>query len=287
MRKKVIITIDVEKDISKYIKNEFIGVEEGLPKLLNILKELKISGDFFVTADVCMKYLEIVKSIQADGHGIGSHGYDHSINYLNKESFETQLSDISKATTIMKESLGIMPIMFRAPNFGINGDTLRVLEKLGYLIDSSVLPGRKIKKFRLFKIYDYTNAQRRIYNPSYEDVGQSGNSHILELPLIENPLSKGSPIGMGYLNYCGLDKTIEAINKTNTEYVTFLIHPWELIDIGRYHPKIRPWLLRACSSNHDILIKFLEYLKDNHDFSVIQEIINNHRLIVTNANNKA
>ena len=39
MTKKIIITIDVERDISKYVKNGFRGIEEGLPRLLEILKD--------------------------------------------------------------------------------------------------------------------------------------------------------------------------------------------------------------------------------------------------------
>lgn len=274
---KIIFSLDVEPDISIYLKNSYLGISEGLPRVLDQFQIFNVKADFFITADVCLKYPEIINKIVQQGHNIGCHSYDHSIAYFGREKYEKQLDDITRATKVLKRITKCQPLMFRAPNFSINGGTIRVLEKSGYIIDSSILPGRKVIKWKIFTLMDYSNANTELYNPSYSDIRSSGDSKILEVPLTENPLSKGAPIGMGFLNYYGFEKTIEAINKSNKEHVIFLIHPWELIDLGKYYPNLRPWLHRACSGNHEPLKKLLEYSHKNYKISTIEDIVRNYR----------
>lgn len=268
----IIITIDLERDISKYLINSFMGVSEGMPELLHQLELFGISANIFTTSDICLKYPELITRIIDGGHQIGCHGYDHSIAYMGRESFKKQLHDISTASEIIKKTTGKSPILFRAPNFSINGDTIKVLEKLGYKIDSSILPGRHVKKWKLFNILDYRGAMTEIYTPSYSDVRINGESKILEVPLTENPLAKGSPLGLGFLNAYGFEKTIEAVDKVKGDYVMFLIHPWEAIDLGKYYPNLKTWLHSACSENIMPLHKFLAYLAKNHTFSTIEDV---------------
>lgn len=273
----IAFTIDVEQDISRYLKNSYLGITEGIPKILEQFEAFGIQANFFITADVCLKYPECVKTIISCGHNIGCHSYDHSINYFGKENFEKQLNDLSKATEVLKKTIGYTPISFRAPNFSINGDTIRALEKLGYTIDSSVLPGRKIKKFKLFTLLDYTNATTEIYNPSYLDARIQGESQIREVPLTENPLAKGSPLGLGFLNALGFEKTKEALNQINKNYIIFIIHPWEAVDLGEYYPKLKPWVHKACSGNMDPFHKFIKYTSEKYNPTTIEYIIDHNK----------
>lgn len=273
----IIITIDLEQDISKYLKNSYIGITDGIPKILDEFDLFGVKADFFTTADICLKFPDTLNQIIASGHSIGCHSFDHSISYFGRENFEKQLNDISRATDVLKKTLGKPPTSFRAPNFSINGDTIKALERLGYMIDSSILPGRKIKKLKVFTILDYTNSPTKIYTPSYTDASVYGKSKILEVPLTENPLSKGSPLGLGFLNSYGLEKTIEAVNKVYSNYITFLIHPWEAVDLGKYHPNMRSWLHKACSGDMTLFHKFLENVNKSHKFSQICEVVDEYR----------
>ncbi len=269
---RFVVTIDLEQDISKYLKRSYTGVSEGIPKLLDQFELFDVKADFFTTADVCIKYPRIMKQIIDKGHRIGCHSYDHSITYFGREKFKKQLADISAATEVIKKTIGCDPTVFRAPNFSINGDTLIVLEEFGYIIDSSILPGRKVKKWRVFTLVDYSCGNTGIYNPSYSDVRVGGDSNIMEVPLSENPLAKGSPLGLGFLNAYGFDKTIEAVNNIENDYFMFLIHSWEAVDLGKYYPKLKPWLHTACSGDMKKLHKFLEYVSKKFTFSTIEEI---------------
>ena len=267
---KIAITIDVEEDISKYLENSYKGVEKALPRLLDILGEFKITGDFFVTGKVTERYPQLIKRIVEEKHNLGCHSYNHE--FLCTQNYEDQLNEISKATDVIKEIVGVTPKMFRAPNFSVNEDTIKVLEKLEYDIDSSILPGRVMKKWRLFTIYDFRNAPREPYNLSREDVRIKGISHIVEIPITENPFNRGYPIGMGFLNYVGLEKTIEAIKEVETDYVTFLIHPWELVDLSQYSSRLPKWALKACSDDFELFRGFIECTLEHYSLSDLREL---------------
>lgn len=271
MRKKIIITVDVEEDISIYLENSYLGITNGILPLLNILDKFAVSGDFFITADVCLKYPQLMKTIFDSGHNIGCHGYNHEL--LCTKDFNRQYSELKKATEVIETIIGERPKMFRAPNFSVNGNTIKALEKLDYIIDSSICPGRVYKKLRLFTIYNFKNAPVVPYNPSRDDVRVRGNSSIFEIPLTENPLIKGTPIGAGYLNTYGYNSLIESIEKVKTENVLYLIHPWELIDLGYYYKNIKKSLHKSCSSKLLQFESFLEYANKNHTFVNLKEII--------------
>lgn len=272
MKRKFIVTMDIEQDISRYLKNSYLGVEEGLEPFLGLLDTHEILMDFFVTTDVCKKYPKIIKGILRKGHKIGSHGYDHTISYYCNINYKKQFEDISKGTNEMEKIIGLRPTMFRAPNFSADGNTIKVLEQLGYQIDSSVLPGRIAKKWRTFTIYDHRNAPRVPYHPSQKAITEEGKSSIIEVPLTKNPHLKYSPLGMGYLNLAGVKRTIAAINEVKSDYVTFLIHPWELVDLKKYHPNLKAWVYDICSSDLKPLESLLEYISKNFDFTNIENV---------------
>jgi len=132
---EVIFSVDVEQDAPPYL-NTWRGVEEGLPKLLEILGELGIRATFFVTGKCCEKFPARISEIARSGHEIGCHGYAHE--RLDKLPSSEQLSRIKLATKIIERVTGERPLGFRSPNFKANEQTYRILADMGYLYDSSV-----------------------------------------------------------------------------------------------------------------------------------------------------
>ena len=266
--------MDVEPDITRYVESGYLGIEKGLVAFLDLLKDHGITIDFFVTADVCRKFPEIMKRMMEEGHRIGNHGFDHSIPYYCQLSYQKQLADISKAGNEIEKIIDSKLKMFRAPNFSANQDTIRVLEKLDYDIDSSVLPGRHVKKWRMLTMYDFRNAPRVPYHPSSSTITDIGESPILEIPLTINPNLDGAPIGMGYLNISGLQKVKTTIDAVDSEYITFLIHPWELIDLRSSYPGLPDWVYDICSSDLKPLSSLLGLIQKDYDFTSLKEIRN-------------
>lgn len=271
-KKKFIVTIDVEQDISSYLKNSYVGVEVGLPPFLNLLDEIKVKADFFITADVCEKYPDIIKEIINNGHNIGSHGLAHDL--LWHKNYKQQYDELHLSSNIIEKYSGKRPVMFRAPAFSVTTNTLKVLEKLNYSIDSSVMPGAVAKRFKgLLTIKSFKDAPRIPYHPSLKDVAKKGEMNILEVPLTENPIFLGAPFGAGALNLFGAEKMLYALESITEDYVIFLIHPWEIIDIGKYHPNLKQWVKDICSDNMQNYYDFFSKIKNNFEFANINDLI--------------
>ncbi|UCD92973.1 MAG: polysaccharide deacetylase family protein [Methanobacteriota archaeon] len=270
--KRIVLSVDVERDISKYIDESYIGVKEGIPQLLEILADLKIRSNFFLTGNVCRKHPAIMKEILGQGHNIGCHGSEHKVQYYSSKTREWQEENISKAKKQISTVLGKAPKAFRAPNFSVNSDTIRVLESQDIRLDSSILPGRVVKKWRLMKLLDFREAPREPYRPSREDPTKPGDSNVVEIPVTENPLHPGIPIGSGTLNYFGKEEFLDAIREVRQSYVVLLFHPWELVDLGRHFPDLPDWVSKACKSNFRTLGICLEELLSNYQYCVLEDI---------------
>lgn len=265
--------MDVEQDFPSKIKNGYVGIEH-LQRFLLLLRQLDLDASFFITADVCNRFPETVRQIHSDGHLIGCHGYCHRELWF--KTYRQQLDEIERATLVLSEVLGFRPSMFRAPRFSVNERTLKALEKLDYSMDSSILPNHEVRCFKgLIKCHSHKGAPVSPYHPSLKDIKVKGSSSLIEVPLTENPLFAGAPIGAGFLNKYGVDETLKAISLVQNDYVMFLLHPWELIDIGQYYPYLEDWILEICSGDLSILEQFFEAIKKEHIVCNFKDIMQN------------
>jgi hypothetical protein len=271
-RKRIVLSVDVERDISRYVEESYVGVEEGIRPLLEMLDDLEIRSNFFVTGDICRKYPDLVSDMSSGGHSVGCHGLEHRVQYYSSKTKEWQEQDISKAKREIQKVVNKAPKIFRAPNFSVNSDTLQVLQSLNFEMDSSILPGRLVKKWRLFTLLDFRKAPREPYMPSKEDITVPGESGIVEIPITENPLFEGIPIGSGYLNYFGEEKFHKAVNAVEQSYVLLLFHPWELVDLGRHFPRLPDWVTRACKKDFRGVKARLRELQSSYQFCLLEDI---------------
>ena len=267
-RRRIAITVDLEQD-PYATETSFRGAKEGMPKLLELFEKHRVRATVFTTSDVCDRLPEVVEEIVRRQHPLECHGESHDVEYISKQTYEWQFESLRRATETLKRHTGLRPRGFRAPNFSANGDTIRVLEALGYEYDSSVLPGRRVKAKRMLELLDFRMAPRDPYRPSRDDPAIPGISNLWELPVTENPLAPGGPIGLGYLNAYGVEKTIEAIARSSADPCIFLVHPWELVSppAGR----IPGWMRTACSSDPSKLDALLTRLGHEHDLITIDD----------------
>jgi peptidoglycan/xylan/chitin deacetylase (PgdA/CDA1 family) len=273
--KKLLLTIDVEQDIPSKLNGSYKGIE-SLPQLLDLLKKMDIKASFFTTADVCIKYPEIMERIVTEEHQIGCHGYSHKELWF--KTYKQQLKEIRKSTEVINNLLGIKPKIFRAPRFSVNEKTIRVLEELGYEIDSSVLPNNIVKELRgLITFHSHIGAHKVPYYPSSKNILEDGDTSVLEVPITENPMIKGAPIGAGFLNKYGIAKTFEVINEVKEEYLIFLIHPWELVDLSKYYPELDRWVLEICSENLNLYEDLFQLIQKSHLFCRFEDVFQKHK----------
>ncbi len=89
--------------------------------ILDELSKRGIKATFFVLGYIAERHPELVRRIWSEGHEIGIHGYDHDLVF-NKSPQEFNY-EIKKAISVVEETTGVRPDLFRAPSFSINRST--------------------------------------------------------------------------------------------------------------------------------------------------------------------
>jgi hypothetical protein len=149
----LIITIDTEQDVDQQYQNigTYRNIESGIEALSLVFNNHACKATWMVTPDVAYQYQEIFKKMHNQGDEIGCHIHPEfftrsSIKYLRHKEYlcnfskDEQRRMVRKSTEIIESECGTRPVSFRSGRFGINNETLSVLQENGYLIDSSVCP---------------------------------------------------------------------------------------------------------------------------------------------------
>lgn len=132
--KKITITIDVEEDCPPTLMSTR-GMEEGLPKLLDLFKTERITATFFVTGMMAEQFPDLIYRILEEGHELGCHGYTHArFDRMEKEEARIALNQAVKVLRHFEKRL----ISFRAPNLQFPEKYLKLLEEKGFRYDSSL-----------------------------------------------------------------------------------------------------------------------------------------------------
>jgi hypothetical protein len=132
--KNITLTIDVEEDCPPMLTSTR-GMEEGLPKLLDLFKKEGVNVTFFVTGAMAEQYPDLIKRIPKEGHELGCHGYSHA--RFDRMRKEEALADLSQAGKVLRQFEKKL-VSFRAPNLQFPENYLKLLEDEGFLYDSSL-----------------------------------------------------------------------------------------------------------------------------------------------------
>jgi len=113
------------------------GREEGLPRILEMLKAQNVPATFFVPGIVAEKYPDDVKKIAEAGHELACHGYEHE---MDRSMTTEQCHEIMEKSEALLEGIcGKKPVGYRGPGGVIPKTMPAVLEQRGYLYDSSLM----------------------------------------------------------------------------------------------------------------------------------------------------
>lgn len=190
---EVYITVDVEPDCPPYMWT-WRGMEEGMPRLLQLLDMEKVPVTWFVTGDTAERYGELVASIARRGHEIANHGYSHN-SFAEFDEARARL-EIEQTNAILRRHAPVQS--FRAPYLRFPEKFLPILARSGIRTDAS----RARYKFK----------ERP--NPGLSEVARLSASiptSVMRLPApIRNPVMR----------------------RLRSPVVLF-VHPWEFIDITR------------------------------------------------------
>ena len=109
----------------------------GVERIIGVLEEFGIKGTFFTPGHTALAYPESIKSLVADGHEIGHHGWVHEV--LSPLSEEDERSVIERGLEALQSVAGARPSGFRGPGFDLSNRTVDLLVEYGFSYDSSMM----------------------------------------------------------------------------------------------------------------------------------------------------
>jgi peptidoglycan/xylan/chitin deacetylase (PgdA/CDA1 family) len=113
--------------------------QQGIPRLLDLFDRFAIRATFFVVGRDLPAQAAAVREMVARGHEVANHSTWHRPGFA-RLSREEKRADLATTHRLILDAAGEPPIGFKSPGFSFNPDQLGVLEELGYLYDSSLLP---------------------------------------------------------------------------------------------------------------------------------------------------
>jgi len=102
---------------------------EYIESILKTLKRENVKATFFLDGSWLSKNADIAKQIQAEGHEMSNHAYNHPD--MSAISREAQYSQISKTEALLKSSLNVNNKWFAPPSGAFNQATVQIAEQQG------------------------------------------------------------------------------------------------------------------------------------------------------------
>jgi len=113
------------------------GAESGIFRILTMLDRHQIPATFFMTAVDAMLHPNMLAAILKSGrHEVGVHGWIHEFTPRLSDGEEERLLD--QAITYLTQATGKRPAGYRAPSWAFSAFTLDLIQKKGFLYDSSL-----------------------------------------------------------------------------------------------------------------------------------------------------
>ncbi len=105
------------------------GPSKNTSRILEVLAEEDVKATFFVTGRSNEEDLQRMRDIVAQGHTLGMHSYTHDYDkiYVSVEAF---LDDMYRIFTLIRETTGQTPTLFRFPGGSINGHNTGIYQEL-------------------------------------------------------------------------------------------------------------------------------------------------------------
>jgi len=201
---RLIVTIDTECDKSRSWRTaspvSFRAVTESIPQRLQPLFERHgIRPTYLLSPEVitdvaCRDALRSLRGVELTTHLHGDYitpaikSWDFAGTLTDEMQLEygesLERSKMETLTELFRQQFGFQPLSFRAGRFGASSHTGKILQDLGYRVDSSVTPhvcwttrtGEKRPDYRGFPETPYT------LGPD-GDISRPGTGGVLEVPV--------------------------------------------------------------------------------------------------------
>jgi peptidoglycan/xylan/chitin deacetylase (PgdA/CDA1 family) len=102
------------------------------PKVLDVLRDKKVSATFFAVGTRSLKYPNIVRRIHREGHNLGNHSYNHPD--FSKLPLKKVQNQIGRAEKVIEGIAGFKPKLVRPPYGEILPEQLEWAKKCGFTV---------------------------------------------------------------------------------------------------------------------------------------------------------
>lgn len=220
----------------------------ALPRVLDLFDAFNIKATFFVIGRDILnsRNLPILKDMIKKGHEIGNHTMNHiyPFSVLPPSKKKEEITLMQKAA---EDNLGYRVKGFRAPGYGIDGETLQILEDEGYVYDSSIHPTYFLslmnmsvivissfqKKLPELKSCLHCFAPLNPYTPKKGLFFRRGNGmKIVEVPITVTPFFRMPFYGTFHLLFGKkiFDIGYSSLQKNGTD-INYEMHAIEMLDL--------------------------------------------------------
>jgi len=181
----------------------FHSINHGLPNVLQpAFESVSAVPTYLLTVEV-MEDEESARTLQslAGRFELGTHLHaafiepekkHHDYAGVDSPDFqcryapEIEYQKLANLTALFEQRFGYRPTSFRAGRYGANGDSINALEKLGYLVDTSVTPYLRWQEPEAQ--VDFRRAPEQPYFPAAGQIAVPGAERpILEVPVTMKP----------------------------------------------------------------------------------------------------
>lgn len=173
--------------------------DAAMPRLLELFARHGVSATFFIVgSDVCGAAGEWLPRLAAAGHEIASHSMHHPFG-MTRLPLQTREAELAEAEEAIARWMGTRPVGFRSPGYDVDEPLLDLLQRRGYLYDSSVFPTILAPAIRCAQAFirmrqpaehgtmgrlAFLRAPRHPYQPARGQLWQTDRSRdLVELPV--------------------------------------------------------------------------------------------------------
>lgn len=177
----------------------------GLEKFSRFLEPYSIKATLFMVGNDFLhdKNHHIIRAMAEEGHEIANHTVSHAQGFRQLSPAEKE-AEIAGMETLCEQITGQRPVGFRSPGWNISDDALPILQKRGYIYDSSVHPTSLMPLLKFLHWYTmrsrkggelttmghlkYMTAPIVPYRTNQQSLAKKGSSGIIEFPVTVVPI---------------------------------------------------------------------------------------------------
>jgi peptidoglycan/xylan/chitin deacetylase (PgdA/CDA1 family) len=193
-------TVDLEPDCPPFLRG-FRGVEQGLPRLLDVLVRQSVRATFFTTGEVARNHPDAVRSVIDGGHELACHGMTHTA--FTEMTRDAARLEIEESAEILRAFAPVTS--FRAPYLKFPDEYLDLVADAEFQLDSSQAKYKRA----------YYTSKREGKTSLVKRIPASITSSALRIPKLLR------------------DTWLRLLHSP----VVLFVHPWEFVDLR--HEKIR------------------------------------------------